>query len=133
MIFDGGSGIPNSRMYFLNTDYMELVVHKDADMTVMDEMKPYNQDAAVVPILWMGQLVCSNLPAGRPQGLINPRVLSTHNARGIQPISGDSPCSQVIPVSWAPPGPIQRYHCRYHPPSPAWPAPDHGGQLVGCR
>ena len=60
VIFDGGSGIPNSRMYFLNTDYMELVVHKDADMTVMDEMKPYNQDAAVVPILWMGQLVCSN-------------------------------------------------------------------------
>ena len=60
VIFDGGSGIPNSRMYFLNTDYMELVVHKDADMTVMDEMKPHNQDAAVVPILWMGQLVCSN-------------------------------------------------------------------------
>ncbi len=60
VIFDGGSGIPNAHMYFLNTDYLELVVHKDADMTVMDEMKPYNQDAAVVPILWMGQLVCSN-------------------------------------------------------------------------
>lgn len=60
VIFDGGSGIPNAHMYFLNTDYMELVVHKDADMEVMDEMKPYNQDAAVVPILWMGQLVCSN-------------------------------------------------------------------------
>jgi hypothetical protein len=60
VIFDGGSGIPASHMYFLNTDYMELVVHKDADMTTMDEMKPYNQDAAVVPILWMGQLVCSN-------------------------------------------------------------------------
>lgn len=60
VIFDGGSGIPNSHMYFLNTDYLELVVHKDADMAVMEEMKPYNQDAAVVPILWMGQLVCSN-------------------------------------------------------------------------
>jgi hypothetical protein len=60
VIFDGGSGIPNAHMYFLNTDYMELVVHKDADMQVMDEMKPYNQDAAVVPILWMGQLVCCN-------------------------------------------------------------------------
>jgi hypothetical protein len=60
VIFDGGSGIPNAHMYFLNTDYLELVVHKDADMAVMDEMKPYNQDAAVVPILWMGQLVCSN-------------------------------------------------------------------------
>lgn len=60
VIFDGGSGIPNAHMYFLNTDYIELVVHKDADMTVMDEMKPYNQDAAVIPILWMGQLVCGN-------------------------------------------------------------------------
>lgn len=60
VIFDGGSGIPNSHMYFQNTDYLELVVHKDANLEVMDEMKPYNQDAAVIPILWMGNLVCSN-------------------------------------------------------------------------
>lgn len=60
VIFDGGSGIPTAHMYFLNTDYLELVVHKDADMVIVDEMKPYNQDAAVIPILWMGNLVCSN-------------------------------------------------------------------------
>ena len=60
VIFDGGSGIPANHSYFLNTDYLEVVVHKDADMTVMDEMKPYNQDAAVVPVLWMGNFVCSN-------------------------------------------------------------------------
>lgn len=60
VIFDGGSGIPANHMYFLNTDYFEIVVHKDADMTVMDEMKPYNQDAAVIPILWMGNMVISN-------------------------------------------------------------------------
>lgn len=60
VIFDGGSGIPANRMYFLNTDYLELVVHKDADLEVMEEMRPYNQDAAVVPILWMGNMVCSN-------------------------------------------------------------------------
>jgi hypothetical protein len=60
VIFDGGSGIPTNRMYFLNTDYIDLVVHKDADLTVMDEMKPFNQDAAVVPILWMGNMVCTN-------------------------------------------------------------------------
>lgn len=60
VIFDGGSGIPVNRMYFLNTEYIDLVVHKDADMVIMDEMKPYNQDAAVVPILWMGNMVCSN-------------------------------------------------------------------------
>jgi hypothetical protein len=60
VIFDGGSGIPAAHMYFLNTDYLDLVVHKDANLEIMDEMKPYNQDAAVVPILWMGNLVCSN-------------------------------------------------------------------------
>lgn len=60
VIFDGGSGIPAAHMYFLNTDYIELVVHKAADMEIMDEMKPYNQDAAVVPILWMGNLVTGN-------------------------------------------------------------------------
>ena len=60
VIFDGGSGIPTNTAYFLNTDYLELVVHKDADMTVMDELKPYNQDAAVVPVLWMGNMTVTN-------------------------------------------------------------------------
>lgn len=60
VIFDGGSGIPANHMYFLNTDYLQLVVHRDADLTVLDEMRPYNQDAAVIPILWMGNMVCSN-------------------------------------------------------------------------
>lgn len=60
VIFDGGSGIPAAHMYFLNTDYIELVAHRDANLDVQDEMKPYNQDAAVIPILWMGNLVCSN-------------------------------------------------------------------------
>lgn len=60
VIFDGGSGIPADHMYFLNTDYFGLTVHKDADMTVMDELKPYNQDAAIIPILWMGNLTVSN-------------------------------------------------------------------------
>jgi len=60
VIYDGGSGIPANHAYFLNTDYLYLVVHEDADMTVMDEMKPYNQDAAVIPVLWMGNLVVSN-------------------------------------------------------------------------
>lgn len=60
VIFDGGSGIPDAHSYFLNTDYMELVAHTDADMEVMEEMKPINQDAAVIPILWMGNTTCSN-------------------------------------------------------------------------
>lgn len=60
VIFDGGSGIPLNHMYFLNSDYLGVTVHKDADMAVMDEMKPFNQDAAVIPVLWMGNMTCSN-------------------------------------------------------------------------
>lgn len=60
VIFDGGSGIPAAHMYFLNTDYIELVVHRDANLSVQDDMKPHNQDAAVIPVLWMGNMVTSN-------------------------------------------------------------------------
>ena len=60
MIYDGNSGIPVNHMYFVNTNYLELVVHEDADLNIMDEMRPVNQDGAVIPILWMGNLTCSN-------------------------------------------------------------------------
>ena len=60
VIFDGGSGIPNAHMYFLNTDYIKLVVHKDANLTELEDARPINQDATVIPILWMGNLVETN-------------------------------------------------------------------------
>lgn len=60
VIFDGGSGIPVNHAYFLNGDYFELVVHKDADLTELENVRPYNQDAALVTMLWMGNLSCSN-------------------------------------------------------------------------
>ena len=60
VLFDGNSGIPASHAYFINTNYMNLVVHKDADMEVMDEIRPVNQDASVVCIIWMGNVTCSN-------------------------------------------------------------------------
>ena len=69
VIYDGGSGIPDSRMYFLNTDYMELVVHKDADLQTLDEVSPVNQDAVVIPIIWMGNTVVSNRAL---QGVLKP-------------------------------------------------------------
>ena len=56
VVFDGGSGIPASHGYFLNTDYLGMTVHSAANLTVSDEMKPYNQDAVVRPILWMGNM-----------------------------------------------------------------------------
>lgn len=60
VIYDGNSGIPGAHMYFINTNYLELVVHQDADMEILDEMRPINQDGQVIPILWMGNLTCSN-------------------------------------------------------------------------
>jgi len=60
VIFEGSANIPPNHAYFLNTDYFELVVHSQADWTENAEIKPYNMDAAVVPILWMGNLVVKN-------------------------------------------------------------------------
>ena len=47
-------------MYFLNTNYLELIAHRDANWTVDDEKVSINQDAVVIPMFWQGQLVCSN-------------------------------------------------------------------------
>jgi hypothetical protein len=60
VIYDGNSGIPANHMYFLNTEYLKLCVHKDADLTEVPEQRPVNQDGSVIPILWMGNLTCSN-------------------------------------------------------------------------
>jgi len=60
VMFDGNSGIPANRIYMINTEYLGLCVHKDADLEIMDEQRPINQDGVVTPILWMGNLTCSN-------------------------------------------------------------------------
>lgn len=64
VIFDGNSGMPAAHMYFLNTKNLEVVAHSAANLTVVGDegegLRPINQDAAVIPILWMGNLTCSN-------------------------------------------------------------------------
>ncbi len=61
VFFDStASGVPASHMYFLNTDFLELVAHQDANMEIMPELKSVNQDAIVIPILFQGNVVCSN-------------------------------------------------------------------------
>jgi len=60
VMFDSNSGIPSSHMYFINTDYLKLKVHKNADLEELPDQRPVNQDASVIPILWMGNLTCSN-------------------------------------------------------------------------
>jgi hypothetical protein len=60
VLYDGNSGIPAQHAYFINSEYFQVVVHKDADLTELDGQRPINQDGSVIPILWMGNLVCSN-------------------------------------------------------------------------
>jgi hypothetical protein len=62
VIFDDNTNFSTTqeRAYFLNTDYLYLVQHKEAQWTMDDEKRPTNQDAVVVPMYWMGNLVCTN-------------------------------------------------------------------------
>lgn len=59
VFFDSSGGIPSQHAYFLNTDYIEMVAHRDANMTMMEELRSVNQDAVVIPILFQGNLVTS--------------------------------------------------------------------------
>lgn len=62
VIFDNNDNFATTgeKMYFLNTEYLELCVHRDANWSQLDEKSSVNQDAVVIPIIWQGQLVCSN-------------------------------------------------------------------------
>lgn len=62
VIFDSNSNFSTTaeKMYFLNTDYLGLVIHRDANWSQLDDKMSVNQDAVVIPLLWMGNLVCSN-------------------------------------------------------------------------
>lgn len=48
------------KMYFLNLDFLELCVMKDANWSQLDDKVPTNQDAVLIPIISQHQLVCSN-------------------------------------------------------------------------
>jgi hypothetical protein len=62
VIFDDNTNFTTTaeKGYFLNTDYLYVNQHKDAQWTQDDEKKPVNQDAVVLPFYWMGNLVSSN-------------------------------------------------------------------------
>lgn len=60
VMFDGNSGIPATHIYMINSEYLGLCVHKDADFETMDEQRPINQDGVVIPTIWMGNMTCSN-------------------------------------------------------------------------
>lgn len=62
VIFDDNTnfGTTAETAFFLNTDYLYLIQHPEAQWTQDDEKKPINQDGVVVPMYWMGELACSN-------------------------------------------------------------------------
>jgi len=62
-VFRDSSDSTNSltnKMYFLNTDYIKMVVHKDANLNTLDEKVPLQQDGVAIPIIFQGNLTCSN-------------------------------------------------------------------------
>lgn len=62
VIYDSNTNFATNgeRMYFLNTDYLEMVVHRQANWNTLDEKMSVNQDAVVIPLIWQGQMVCTN-------------------------------------------------------------------------
>lgn len=62
VIFDDNSNFTTTaeKAYFLNTDYLYLVQHKEAQWTMDTEKRPTNQDSIVVPLYWMGNMAVSN-------------------------------------------------------------------------
>lgn len=62
VIFDSNTnfGTTAQVMYFLNTDFLEICAHREANWSTLDEKMSVNQDAEVIPIIWMGNLCVSN-------------------------------------------------------------------------
>lgn len=62
VIFDDNTNFATTgeRAYFLNTDYLSLTQHREAQWTMDAEKTPVNQDAVVIPMYWMGNLVVTN-------------------------------------------------------------------------
>lgn len=51
---------PTTSMYLLNTDFLFLRPAKGRDFVPLGEKASVNQDAIVVPMVWAGNMTCSN-------------------------------------------------------------------------
>lgn len=61
VVYDSlAAGMPDAHAYFLNTDYIGICAHKDANWTEVPEKSSVNQDAQVMPIIWQGNMTVSN-------------------------------------------------------------------------
>ena len=60
VVYDGDSGIRANTMYFLNTDYIYWRPHMSRNVIPLENKSSVNQDAMVVPVVFAGNLTCSN-------------------------------------------------------------------------
>ncbi len=62
LIFDDNTnfGTTAERGYFLNTKYLYMQQHPEAQWDEDEKKIPINQDKIVLPIYWMGEMCCSN-------------------------------------------------------------------------
>ena len=60
---------PANHMYLLNTDYLFLRPAKGREWKPLGEKSAVNQDALVMPVVWAGNMTCSNRHL---QGVITP-------------------------------------------------------------
>jgi hypothetical protein len=72
MKFKGSTWIPNenciaNRIYFLNTRYLRVKIHKDRNFVMTDFVKPHDQDAKVAQIFVAGNMTTNN---SRFQGVL---------------------------------------------------------------
>jgi hypothetical protein len=51
---------PTNHMYFLNTDYLFMRPAKGREFVPLGEKSAVNQDALVMPVVWAGNMTCSN-------------------------------------------------------------------------
>ena len=51
---------PAAHMYMLNTDYLGLTTMKNRDWVALGDRAQVNQDATVLPMVWMGSMYCTN-------------------------------------------------------------------------
>jgi hypothetical protein len=58
--YGGLSLVQTDLSYFLNTKYLKLVTHRDANFDMLQDVQSINQDAMVTLCVWMGALVLSN-------------------------------------------------------------------------
>lgn len=55
-----GSEISSGGAYFINTEFFEMVVHRDAEFEPTDFKQPADQDAMVSQLLWQGAVLTNN-------------------------------------------------------------------------